>query len=82
MKIAINIPDETAEWAQTQGLTPEGYVDIVIAARNMPPRPELTREEDLAAMKKFIEEISRNSENIPVLPDEAFTRESFYCDRD
>jgi hypothetical protein len=36
----------------------------------------------LANLDKFFEEMAIHSDKIPLLPDEAFTRDSFYQDRD
>ena len=82
MEITVTIPDEVAAEARARGLTPESYVEELVADRSESPKPVKTKELRLADMKRFIEEISRNSENIPLLPDEAFTRESFYSDHD
>ncbi len=55
----------------------EGILEQVIMTRTPPPRRR-TREE----MQAFFEGITANSDQIPQLPDEAFTRESFYQDHD
>ncbi len=36
----------------------------------------------LANLEKIFEEMAAHSDKIPLLPDEAFTRESFYQDHD
>jgi hypothetical protein len=61
-------------------MTPEGYVEALIedAAR--------TKSEEQQApvrdMEAFFREMAAYSDKIPQLPDEAFTRESFYQDHD
>jgi hypothetical protein len=45
-------------------------------------KTEENRAERMAKFEKFFESFSANSENIPILPDEAYTRESFYSDHD
>jgi hypothetical protein len=82
MEITVTISDEVAEQAKVRGLTPESYVEKLVIERDAAPKPLRTREQRRADMARFIEDISRNSEDIPLLPDEAFTRESFYSDRD
>ncbi len=82
MQIMVTIPDEIATEAQAHGLTPAGYVEKLVARQGTASQPPLTVEEKLAKLDKFFDEISANSENIPLLPDEAFTRESFYSDHD
>ena len=82
MQITIEIPDELAAKAQARGLTPERYVEslVVDAARTAPlplptPKPSID-------METFLREMAAHSDKIPQLPDEAFTRESFYQDHD
>jgi hypothetical protein len=82
MQITIEITDELAAKAEARGMTPERYVEALIedAARTatspLPPaKPSID-------MKKFLREMAANSGKIPRLPDEAFTRESFYQDPD
>jgi antitoxin component of RelBE/YafQ-DinJ toxin-antitoxin module len=82
MQITVDIPDEAAAQAQARGLTPETYVRKLVedAVRTgplpLPPaKPSMTTEE-------FLRVFSSNSEKMPALPDEAFTRESFYQDHD
>lgn len=82
MEITVTIPDEVAAAAKARGLTPENYVESLVSGRSDSSRPVKTKEQRLADMKRFIQEISENSEDIPLLPDEAFTRESFYSDHD
>jgi len=82
MRITIEIPDELAAKAEARGLTPKSYVEALIedAARTAPlPLPPAKPSID---MKTFLREMAANSDKIPQLPDEAFTRESFYQDHD
>jgi len=82
MEITVTIPDEIVAEAQARGLSTESYVAELIAGPGTISRPAKTRDQRRAQIEQFVEEISRNSENIPLLPDEAFTRESFYSDHD
>jgi hypothetical protein len=82
MQVTVNIPDELAAQVRSRGLTPEGYVRSLIddAARmtptTLPPaKPKMD-------METFLREMAAFSDKIPLLPDEAFTRESFYQDHD
>lgn len=82
MQITVNIPDEFAAQVQARGLTPQNYVESLIddAARTAPKvRPPAKPKMDI---DEFIRAMAANSANIPQLPDEAFTRESFYQDHD
>jgi hypothetical protein len=82
MRITVEIPDELAAQVQARGQTPESYVRSLIddAVRTAPAAPSLTRSK--MDIGEFIRAMSANSENLPQLPDEAFTRESFYQDHD
>ena len=82
MQITIEIPDELAAQVQARGLTPERYVETLIedAARTVPlllppAKPRMD-------MEQFFDAMAAHSDKIPKLPDEAFTRESFYQDHD
>ena len=71
----------TAE-AQARGVDIEVYVESLLekaitTASNPVPRRR-TREE----MRAFYDALAAHSDKIPQLPDEAFTRESFYQDHD
>ena len=55
----------------------ENLLEQAMATRTVPPRHR-TREE----MPSFFEAMDANSDKIPQLPDEAFTRESSYQDHD
>ncbi len=86
MQITVTIPDEVVAQAQVRGLTPESYVENLIAQRKASTSPvaktDENRSERMAKLEKFFESFSANSENLPVLSDEALTRESFYSDHD
>jgi hypothetical protein len=82
MEITVTIPDEVAAQAELRGLTPEDYIEKLIADQVAASKPQLSTAERLANLERFIKDISANSENIPLLPDAAFTRESFYRDHD
>jgi hypothetical protein len=82
MQITVNIPDEFAALVQARGLEPQSFGQRVIddavrtAPKPIPPaEPKMSIDEFIRAMSAF-------SDKIPQLPDEAFTRESFYQDHD
>lgn len=74
----------TAE-AQARGLDLDRYI---LEKLEVPStlRPESMAGDEassarrLADLEEFFKEMARNAEKIPLLPDEAFTRESFYRD--
>jgi hypothetical protein len=82
MQITVEIPDELAAQAQARGMTPESYVRSLIdnAAHNA--FSSLPQSAPGIDMKTFLHEMAAHSDRIPELPDEAFTRESFYQDHD
>ncbi len=67
--------------AQGRGLTVEQYLAEKLEAEiPPPPKPQMTKEEKLADLEVFFKEMAQFSDKKPVLPDEAFTRESMYQD--
>ena len=82
MEITVNIPDEVAAKARALGMTPESYVESLVDHDKLEENSSLSVNGRMANLERFFKEISRNSEKIPRLPDEAFTREGFYSDHD
>jgi hypothetical protein len=84
MQITVKIPDEFAAQVQARGLTPESYVESLIedAARTAQAATGPVRPKNRMDMQTFLQKMAAFSEKIPQLPDEAFTRESFYRDHD
>ena len=82
MQIKVDIPDEVIARAQARGLTPESFIRRLIddAERGIPlPLPPA---KPTMTMEEFLRVFPSHSENLPALPDEAFTREGFYQDHD
>jgi hypothetical protein len=79
MRITINIPDELAADVAARGLTPEGYVQGLIAERaaKLHSSPD-GREQSLEEFEASLDRLTRYSDKIPSLPIEAFSRESIY----
>ena len=78
MQVTVTIPDEFAAQVQASGLNAETYVRSLVddavrsAPMALPPaKPKMD-------MQTFLREMTAFSDKIPQLPDEAFTRESFY----
>ena len=82
MQITVTIPDELAAQAQARGLTPERFVEDLIAAHAGSSPVLSDTESRLSDLDVFFEEMAIHSNRVPVLPDEALTRESFYQDHD
>ena len=82
MQITVTIPDEFAAQVKARGQEPQSFGQRVIddAVRKAPkPIPPV---EPKMSIDEFIRAMSAFSDKIPQLPDEAFTRESFYQDHD
>jgi hypothetical protein len=79
MQVTVEIPDELTEQVKQRGETPEQFVEsLVQSAIGLIPSqksPKLT-------LDQMLDRLAINSDKIPQLPDEAFTRESFYPDHD
>jgi hypothetical protein len=84
MQITVTIPDEFAAQVQARGMNPESYVESLIedAARTAATTSVPVRPKDKMDMETFLQKMAAFSDRIPQLPDEAFTRESFYADHD
>jgi hypothetical protein len=82
MQITVTIPDEFAAQVQARGLEPQSFGQNVIddAVRTSPKA--IPPAEPKMSIDEFIRAMSAFSDKIPQLPDEAFTRESFYQDHD
>jgi hypothetical protein len=80
MEITVTIPDEVAEKAQARGLELKTYVEELVAENPIPDGPEPTVEEKLAQLERFFAQMSSHAHKIPILSDEALSRESFYSD--
>jgi hypothetical protein len=87
MQVTVEIPDELAAQVQARGLAPKSYVEGLIADQaalleasgsSLELSSDLSPEEFNASL----DALARYSEKIPSLPIEAFTRESFYQDRE
>ena len=87
MQITVTIPDDFAAQVVARGLTPEGYVEELIAERAVAASQVAVdtssdTETRLADLEVFFAEMGAYSDKVPILPDEALTRESFYQDHD
>ncbi len=82
MQITVTIPDDFAAQVKARGLTPEGYVENLIAEQAITPPFSADTVDRLADLELFFKEMAAHSDKIPILPDEALTRESFYQDHD
>ncbi len=79
MQVLVTIPDELAAHVQARGLTPEGFVNKLLeeAIQAASKSPDTSARN----MEAFFKVMTANSADLPPLPDEAFTRSSFYQGR-
>ncbi len=81
MQVTITVPDEFAVEAKARGLALERYIEEKL--NNVPlPLPRRARKLSHEEFRASLDALARYSAEIPSLPDEAFTRESFYQDHD
>jgi hypothetical protein len=77
MQVMVTIPDDVAAEAEARGLALDAYVEKLVVER-----ASADREKRLADLDKFFEDMAAHSDKTPLLPLEAFTRESIYRDHD
>jgi hypothetical protein len=87
MQVTVEIPDEFAAQVKARGLAPKSYVEGLIADHAAllgasGSSPELSADLSPDEFNASLDALTRYSDKIPSLPIEAFTRESFYQDRE
>jgi hypothetical protein len=86
--LAPEIEKRLVEAARAEGLAPEAYASRLIAATIDAPTDArieaLTSEKHLSQeeLDAVLDRLASRGHNLPNLPDEAYTRESFYQDHD
>jgi hypothetical protein len=80
IELAPEIEKRLVDAARAEGLEPEAYASRLIASTMAARTSEkhLSQEE----LERLLDSLARHSDKIPDLPDEAYTRESFYQDHD
>ena len=82
MQVTVNIPDELAAQIRSRGLTPQSFVEHLIAEQTATARRSAAHKLSLEEFEASLDELTRYSEKIPSLPEVALSRESFYQDHD
>jgi hypothetical protein len=82
MQVTVNIPDELVAQVQSRGLTPQSYVEHLIAEQTATATESAVHNLSLEEFEASLDKLTRYSEKIPLLPNEAFSRESLYQDHD
>jgi hypothetical protein len=79
VELAPDIEKRLIEAARAEGIEPSAYASRLIARTiALTSEKHLSKEELDAALAR----LASHSDKIPDLPDEAYTRESFYQDHD
>ncbi len=85
MQITVNIPDELAAQLSARiaptGVSIETYVEQLVT-RQVDVANDPQRVKRLADLEEFFNKMASHADHIPILPESAFTRESFYADHD
>jgi Tfp pilus assembly protein PilN len=79
MEIKVQVPDELAAQAKARGLALEDYAQQLLAQR-APGLSKVGRARSSDEVRAWLDSLTQFSDKIPQLPEEAFTRESFYQD--
>ncbi len=82
MQVTVNISDELAAQIQSLGLTPQSYIEGLIGERAATASRAVTHKLSVEEFEASLDELTRYSDKIPVLPSEAFSRENLYEDHD
>ena len=83
MQITVNIPDEFAAQVEALGLSPEAYLERLIArATKQRSASEAGRRSGMEEFEAALDALARHSDKIPALSVETFSRENLYSDHD
>jgi hypothetical protein len=80
MQITVNIPDEVVAQAQARGLSPERYVEGLVANQAAEVSESGGTTLKVSELKQFFATMAKDPDESSQLREEAFTRESFYQD--
>jgi hypothetical protein len=81
MVVTINIPDELAAQAKARGLSPEAYVQEILAQQVSAGVAESHKPRTPEGIRVWLDALAQFSDRIPALPD-AISREWIYQDHD
>jgi hypothetical protein len=81
MEIRVNIPEELAAQAQARGLSPESYVEELLARQVATPRLADKHPRGPEEIRAWLDSLAQFSDKIPPLP-EVISREWIYQDHD
>lgn len=81
MEIMVKVPDELAVEARARGISPEQYVQEILAHRAGVHTPGVSKFRSPAEIRAWLDTLAQFSDQIPELP-EHITREWIYQDHD
>ena len=82
MLVTVTISDELAAQVQSRGLTPQSYVERLIAEQTATAIGSAAHRLSSEEFEALLDQLTRYSAKVPVLPADAFSRESIYQDHD
>jgi len=80
MVVTVHIPDELAAAAKARGLSPEAYVEQILAQQLAPDMPT-EQPRTPAEIRAWLDSLAQFSDKVPPLPD-TISREWLYQDHD
>jgi hypothetical protein len=81
VEVKPEVEAELAARARARGMDVPSYAAALLEEAAQPPLRE-PRDHSLEEFEKTVDHMAQFSHKIPVLPDEAFSRESLYRDHD
>lgn len=81
MVVTVNIPDEIAAQAKARGLSPESYVQEILAQQLTIQATETKRPRTQEEIRAWLDSLAQFSDKIPPLP-ETISRDWIYQDHD
>ncbi len=81
LQLSPELESRLAEAAKMRGMEPEDYARQLLE-QSLPPLSMGTGILTKEGLEEMLLEMAKGSENLPVLPTSAFSRESFYEGRD
>ena len=81
MVVTVNIPDELAAEAKARGLSPEAYVQEILAQQLALRAPKTRQPRTREEIRMWLDSLAQFSDKIPPLP-ETISREWIYQEHD
>ena len=82
MQVTVDIPDELVARIEADGTSVSRFAQSAVDEKLPSETATSDAADRVTSMRAFLQEMAQFSDRIPVLPDYAYTRESFYEDHD